>query len=176
MTANEYMLKLQQPFPEQDIEWRVQQAGVYKEPNGKSNGWALVLAYINNRAIQERLDAVFGIDGWENEFTPLPDGGLICYLKCRVGETWIRKGDGADKTAIEATKGGLSNAMKRSGSQWGIGRYLYNLESTFVNLYREKGNHTHSHYDKDTKTKYYWTPPKLPEWALPKGAQNDSSN
>ena len=43
------------PFPEEDIEWRIQQSGL-------SNGmpWALVLAYVTNRAIMDRLDDVVG--------------------------------------------------------------------------------------------------------------------
>jgi hypothetical protein len=170
MTATDIMTKLQEPFDFDDIEWRVQQAGLYPQPKGQSYGWAMALAYVNNRAIQERLDMVFGIAGWQNEYQPLPDGGIVCGLKCKIGDEWIIKFDGADKTAVEATKGGLSNAMKRAGSQWGIGRYLYSLEGKFVNLYKEKGPNTHTHYDKITKTKYYWTPPQLPEWALPKAS------
>lgn len=129
MTEKEITQALLKPFDPFDIEWRVQQSG---ESNGKK--WALVLAYITNRAIMERLDEVFGIAGWENIFQPLPDGGIVCGLKCKVDDHWITKFDGADKTNIEATKGGLSNAMKRAAVQWGIGRYLYRLETTFVQL------------------------------------------
>jgi hypothetical protein len=27
----------------------------------------------------------------------------------------------------------------------------------------------HMHYDKDSKTRYYWESPKLPAWAIPQG-------
>lgn len=52
--------KLQEPFEPNDIKWRVQQSGV-------SNGrvWMKVLPYITGRAIQKRLDDVFGVFGWE---------------------------------------------------------------------------------------------------------------
>lgn len=158
--------KLLEPFDPFDIEWRIQQAG---ESNGKK--WAMVLAYVTNRAIMERLDDVFGIDGWQNEYQPMPDGGIICGLKCRVGDEWITKYDGADKTNIEATKGGLSNAMKRAGVQWGIGRYLYRLDTTFVTLIpgrTENDNQIHAYVKiNDVGGHYHFDRPRLPSFAMP---------
>jgi hypothetical protein len=163
--------KLSAPFDPFDIEWRIQQAG---ESNGKK--WGMVLAYITNRAIMERLDEVFGVGGWQNEYQPMPDGGIICGIKAKMttrdGFEWIVKYDGADKTAIEATKGGLSNAMKRAGVQWGIGRYLYRLDTTFVTLKEgrpENDNQIHAYVD---KKHYHFDRPKLPSFAIPE-AQDD---
>ena len=51
---------LNEPFKNEDIEWRIQSSG---EKNGKP--WAKVLAYVQARAIQERLDSVFGVLGWQ---------------------------------------------------------------------------------------------------------------
>lgn len=156
--------QLAEPFDPFDIEWRIQQAG---ESNGKK--WAMVLAYVTNRAIMERLDEVFGIGGWQNEYQFMPDGGVVCGLKCKVGDEWIIKYDGADKTAIEATKGGLSNAMKRAGVQWGIGRYLYKLDTTFVTLLPgrpENDNQIHA-YVKDLGGHNHFDRPKLPGFAIP---------
>lgn len=158
---------LQEPFDPFDIEWRIQQSG---DSNGKK--WAMVLAYITNRAIMERLDNVFGVGGWQNEYQPMPDGGIICGIKALVKtdeahRAWIVKYDGADKTAIEATKGGLSNAMKRAGVQWGIGRYLYRLDTTFVTLLPgrpENDDQIHAYVD---KANYHFNRPKLPDFALP---------
>jgi len=166
--------KLLEPFDPFDIEWRVQQAG--QQANGKR--WALVLAYVTNRAIMERLDDVFGIDGWQNEFQYMPDGGIVCGISARLAGEWVTKYDGADKTQIEATKGGLSGAMKRAGVQWGIGRYLYDLESTFVTLLdkdqKEQG------YDYLTaivdKQKFWYDRPSLPKFALPKEVTDDTDN
>ena len=171
--------KLSAPFDPFDIEWRIQQAG---ESNGKK--WALVLAYVTNRAIMERLDEVFGVDGWQNEYSPMPDGGIICGIRCRLkmkfesqmpkdepDYEWVTKYDGADKTAIEATKGGLSNAMKRAGVQWGIGRYLYKLDTTFVTL--EAGKAPNGDFIpafvKDLGGRHYFKRPDLPKFAMPKG-------
>jgi len=169
ISPQKQMEALQAPFSPADIEWRIQQAGLYQQPKNGSNGWALVLAYVTNRAIMERLDEVFGVFGWKNVFDKAPDGGVLCGISVFYNNEWITKWDGAENTQIEATKGGLSGAMKRAGVQWGIGRYLYNLEATFVNLYSDKDRGTQSYWHKETKTKYYWQLPKLPNWAIPKG-------
>lgn len=169
MSDKELLKALSEPFDPFDIEWRIQQAG---ESNGKK--WGMVLAYITNRAIMERLDEVFGVGGWQNEYQPMPDGGIICGIKAKVGDEWIVKYDGADKTAIEATKGGLSNAMKRAGVQWGIGRYLYRLDTTFVTLLHgrpENDNQIHA-YVKDLGGHHYFDRPKLPSFAIP-GAKDE---
>ena len=56
--------KLQAPFNYSDIKFRIQQP-----PKGDvTEGSALVLAYVSNRAIQRRFDDVFGPGGWKNEF------------------------------------------------------------------------------------------------------------
>lgn len=156
---------LKAPFSAEDIEWRVQQSGT---SNGKH--WGMVLAYVTNRAIMDRLDEVFGIEGWTNEFTEAPDGGILCGLTVHTKETPLTKWDGADKTNIEATKGGLSNSMKRAAVQWGIGRYLYDLESNFVTMGELKPPNMKGYgvqYDKDLKKRLYWKHPDLPVWALP---------
>ena len=156
------MKRLQEPFPAKDIEWRVQQSG-----GRDGNMWAIVLAYVTNRAIQNRLDDIFGADNWRNEYREWSDGAVICGLSIRIGGEWITKWDGADKTDIEPTKGGLSDSMKRAAVQWGIGRYLYNLEANFAegSQYRPQGDGWKSAKTKDGK--FYWRPPQLPDWALP---------
>lgn len=164
--------QLQEPFDLFDIEWRVQHNG---ETNGKR--WAMVLAYVTNRAIMERLDGVFGVGGWQNEYQPLDDGGFICGIKAKVGDEWVIKYDGANKTDVEPTKGGISSAMKRAGVQWGIGRYLYRLDTTFVTLLTKDEKRDGVDYltalikeTRDAKypTKFFYERPTLPKWALPR--------
>ncbi|HEX8672602.1 MAG TPA: Rad52/Rad22 family DNA repair protein [Longimicrobium sp.] len=149
---------LQDRFPAEEIEWRLQQAG---EKNGRV--WAICVPYVTNRAIQSRLDEVVGPGNWKNEFRPGPDGGVMCGLSVRVGEEWVTKWDGAENTDIEGVKGGLSGAMKRSAVQWGIGRYLYGLDETFAQV-SDTGSLRGK--TKDGKP-FRWDPPKLPRWALP---------
>lgn len=150
--------RLKDPFPEQHIEWRLQSCG---EKNGKV--WARVLAYVTNRAIMDRLDEVVGPENWRNEYQPAPCGGVMCGLSIKTDGEWVTKWDGAENTDIEGVKGGLSGAMKRAGVQWGIGRYLYDLEEGFADV-SERGR-----YRGQTKERvsFRWDPPQLPKWALP---------
>lgn len=152
--------KLRDPFPADDVEWRVGRAG-----KTDSGVWAMCLAYINNRAIMERLDEVCGPENWRNEYREAPAGGVLCGLSIRCGEEWVTKWDGADNTDMEAVKGGLSGAMKRAGAQWGIGRYLYNLPEGWAKI---SANGAHFGKIKDGPS-FKWDPPDLPPWALPGG-------
>ena len=109
------LTRLAAPFPAEDVEWKPGAT-----TRDKSKG--LAMAYITARAVQERLDEVFGPGNWKNEFRAGPDGGVLCriYFKNEDGE-WVWREDGADNTDVEAVKGGLSNAMKRAGAALGIG-------------------------------------------------------
>ncbi|MFC0476844.1 Rad52/Rad22 family DNA repair protein [Robertmurraya beringensis] len=168
-TMEEVMEHLQAPFPSTDIEWRVSRSGI---SNGKQ--WAMVLAYVDSRAIQNRLDEVFGPAGWQNKFTDFREG-VLCTISCYIDGEWVSKTDGAEPTKFESFKGGLSGAIKRAGALWGIGRYLYNLTETFVDVSPTKL--TGGTYIKDDKSKVqgYWVPPKLPDWALPENERGKGS-
>lgn len=150
--------RLDEPFGADDIEWRAQSCG--KSNSGKF--WVSVLAYVTNRAIMKRLDEVCGKGNWKNEFK---DSGkaIECGISIRVDGEWVTKWDAAEETNIEGVKGGRSGAMKRAAVQWGIGRYLYDLESAWGNVEPNGKN--------NQKTKqnewFKWSPPKLPQWALP---------
>lgn len=173
---------LSDPFEESDIEWRVQRSGL----SGASKGWVIVLPYVTSRAIQQRLDDVFGVFGWSNEFKEASGGnGYLCGISIKSGDEWITKWDGAEATAIEPLKGALSGATKRAGVQLGIGRYLYGLkeefavcrpianrfacsdEGTFIGIKVDKNN-KHSE-----KLPHEWLRPELPEWALPRVEAED---
>lgn len=157
MTPQEIMAKLQTPFPPEEIEWRVGSTS-----GDKTKG--LALAYVTNRAIQNRLDEVFGPFGWQNQYREWKGNSQICGISVKWEGEWITKWDGADDSQTEAVKGGLSDSMKRAAYQWGIGRYLYKLESQWVDIepcgrsYRIKRE------------------PRLPEWALPEGYKYTPQN
>jgi hypothetical protein len=152
------MARLREPFSANDIEWRIQRSGL---KDGKP--WAMVLAYVTARAIQERLDETCGLFGWKNVYEKGPDGGVVCGISIVDGEgNWITKWDGAENTNIEAVKGGISGAFKRAGAVWGIGRYLYHLDATFATF------DANGRYNSKVENKFYkWNPPALPAWALP---------
>lgn len=157
--------KLHEPFPSSDIEWRIGRSG----KTGEGKLWATALAYVNNRAIMERLDAVCGPENWRNEYKEWTIGqnhGVLCGISVKMlGGEWVTKWDGAENTDIESVKGGLSNAMKRAAVQWGIGRYLYKLEETFVNCAGTK--QPGWVYAKGKEGVFFWQTPELPTWALP---------
>lgn len=164
MTREITLDRLREPFAAEDIEWRVQQAG---DKNGKP--WARVLAYVTNRAIQERLDEVVGPENWQNTFREGPAGGVVCGIVVRISRPdgtaeWITKWDGAENTDIEPVKGGLSNAMKRAAVQWGIGRYLYDLDEGWARVH-DGGRFSAKGKD---GTWFKWDPPELPAWATPR--------
>ena len=151
------LTELKNPFSETDVEWRLARNG---EKNG--NIWAKCVAYITNRAIMERLDEVCGAENWQNDYREI-HGGFVCGISIKCGDEWVTKWDGAQESQIEATKGGLSGAMKRAAVQWGIGRYLYNIEEGWAEVI-EGGKFS----GKTKEGKWFkWNPPKLPDWALP---------
>lgn len=89
--------------------------------------------YITARMLQNRLDDVAGPTGWYPEYK-VNEHGLTCRLHLRVpddaGEwTWLYKEDGGGFAGMASgeddQKSGYSDALKRAGVAWGIGRYLY---------------------------------------------------
>lgn len=121
---------LAEPLPADAVDWKPQTLTRDKKK-------AMAVAYLKNRAIQDRLDAVAGPAGWRNEYRPGPNGGVVCGIALRIVQAdgraeWVTKWDGADNTQIEGTKGGLSDSMKRAAVQWGIGRYLYRIPAQWV--------------------------------------------
>jgi len=166
--------ELLQPFNQKDLEWRVQTSGEF---NG--DVWARIIAYVTNRAIQQRLDDTVGLFGWKNEFLPLPNSagnGAMCGISIKIGNEWVTKYDGADNTNIESTKGGLSGAMKRAAVQLGIGRYLYDIDAHYAAVvnaeqFKKLQRHEKDLYEK-SKTKsgkvFYWKAPDLDDRFLPK--------
>ncbi|HCI9591580.1 TPA: recombinase [Klebsiella variicola] len=158
---------LDAPFPHKDIEWRIQQAG-----KSGSSIWAKVLAYVTNRAIMKRLDEVCGKAGWRNEYRDIPNnGGVECGISIKVDGEWITKWDASENTQVEAVKGGRSSAMKRAAVQWGIGRYLYDLDVGFATISGEKAEGFTYARTKELGA-FYWKPPALPVWALPSAASS----
>lgn len=127
------------PFPPSRISWRVGATNA-----DKTKGMAL--AYIDARDVLERLDAVCTPAGWQCEYVDMTNGTTCCRIGIKVGDEWIWKANGgsniaeSDKADAQemAAKGGYSDAFKRAGVQWGIGRYLYDLDSPWVAI-EQKG-------------------------------------
>jgi hypothetical protein len=149
---------LRAPFPVDQVRWRIQR----KTKDGKK---ALVLAYIDARDVQDRLDTVMGPDHWEVSYAEQASGIMLATIRLRFHsvdkeddnkeyfyDEWVSKSDGAGETQVEAEKGKVSGALKRAAVAWGIGRYLYSLGTNWVTLKNDYGD---------------FDPPKMPGWAIP---------
>ena len=92
----------------------------------------LALAYIDARDVMSRLDTVVGPENWSDSYAETAKGVMLCTLSIRIGNEWVSKTDGAGGTDVEAEKGSVSDAFKRAAVKWGIGRYLYDLPTVWV--------------------------------------------
>lgn len=140
--------ELAKPFPENEIMWRIGATNAKK--NGGKATKGIPLAYIDARAVEDRLDFVLGPENWQCRY---PYKGC-CEIGIRINGEWIWKANGAGETKMEAEKGQYSDAFKRAAVMHGIGRYLYNLPNEWVDL---------DNYGKPKQS------PKLPTWAIPSG-------
>lgn len=118
--------KLAAPIAPDRVSWRVGST-----TQDKSKGMAL--AYIDARDVMQRLDEVCGPAGWQCRYSHAT-GKTVCDIGIKCGDEWVWKADGAGDSDVEAEKGALSDAFKRAAVRWGIGRYLYDLESPWVKL------------------------------------------
>lgn len=105
-----------------EIEVRVAQATEY--------GITLLL-YKDARVDMAILDETVGQSNWQNKFYE-NKSILFCslgintnYNKPDKEDRWIWKDDAGTESNTEAEKGNASDARKRAGFAWGIGRELY---------------------------------------------------
>lgn len=91
------------------------------------------VAYIDARSVMDLLDRAVGIDGWQDDYKWVGDklcGGIGILIN---GE-WIWKWDTGSESNMEAEKGQFSDAFKRAGVKWGIGRFLYDLDIKWIDI------------------------------------------
>jgi hypothetical protein len=141
---------LAEPFDPSEVRFK---------PAVVSGNRALALAYVDARVIQDRLDDVLGVDGWQDDYECLADGSVVCRLRLRMGDEWITKvdvgGQSEQSDGGDRIKAAFSDALKRAAVKFGIGRYLYRLPSQWVGY--------------DSQRRQLAELPKLPTWALPGG-------
>src|SRR5215471_10208680 len=128
------------------------------KPAVVSGNRALALAYVDARVIQDRLDEVLGVTGWQDEYECLPEGSVVCKLRLRLGDEWITKmdvgGQSEQPDEGDRRKAAFSDALKRAAVKFGIGRYLYRLPAVWLNY--------------DPQKKQFTEKIRLPDFALPK--------
>lgn len=137
------------PFDPRDVKWK---------PQSVKGNRAMALAYLDARAIQDRLDEVLGVEGWQDEYQLLPDGSVACKLQLFLGDRWITKMDVGSPSEQpdggDRLKAAFSDALKRAAVKFGIGRYLYRLTAQWV--------------DYDPVKRQFAQTPQLPAFARPK--------
>lgn len=114
---------------------------------------AILLLYKTARVDMELLDAVLGPMNWQVDYREIK-GNLYCGIGVTEdGEHWIWKwdcgiesradGDGNEK------KGEASDAFKRAGFKWGVGRELYTSPFTFAKVDTVESNNGRGYELKD---------------------------
>ncbi|HZY85585.1 MAG TPA: Rad52/Rad22 family DNA repair protein [Gemmataceae bacterium] len=151
LRVEELTQALAAPFQRGEVKFR---------PGATSGNRAMALGYVDARAIQDRLDEVLGVVGWQDEYECLPDGSVVCRLRLRLGAEWITKMDVGSPSEQpdegDRRKAAFSDALKRAAVKFGIGRYLYRLPVQWV--------------DFDPKRRQFSGTPTLPPEALPRPA------
>jgi hypothetical protein len=163
---------LTEPFDPAEIKWRVTATSTNQTKQGPQKRGQLV-AYADQRAYTDRLNEVFGEWGWtrgydvqvaQNFERRAPGDKTKTAVAAKVvvvskvtihgfgahtgvGEEWADDQNAATRAEAQA--------FKRACACFGLGRYLYDLATAWVDL---------DQYNRPLNT------PNLPEWALPSGA------
>lgn len=111
-----------------EIECRVQSV--------KEKGLVLLL-YKTARTDMDILDETVGAENWQCEFYEVK-GIMFCRVGVNVNygtdlpERWVWKSDAGSESNQDAEKGNASDARKRAGFAWSIGRELYTAPFIWV--------------------------------------------
>jgi hypothetical protein len=123
--------KINTPLHISEIDFRVQSIN--------KGGYATILAYKDARVDMKRLDAIYGVDGWQKKYD-LIDGKLFCSVGIwsKNLNQWIWKQDVGTESNTEKEKGEASDAFKRACFNLGIGRELYDYPLIQVKLFDDE--------------------------------------
>lgn len=92
----------------------------------------VLLLYKTARTDADLLDETFGPDRWENDFKVV-DGTLYGGIGVTMNDgEKVWKWDAGTESNTEAEKGRASDAFKRAGFKWGLGRELYSAPFIFI--------------------------------------------
>ena len=98
-----------------------------------SSKGATLLLYKTARTDMDLLDETVGPENWQTEFYEI-GGKLFCKLGIRIGGEWIWKDDCGVEGNVGEEKSQASDARKRAGFAWGIGRELYRSPFIFAKI------------------------------------------
>lgn len=119
---------------------------------------AVLLLYKTARTDMELLDNVVGPMNWAVDYREIK-GNLYCGIGITEdGEHWVWKWDcGIESRADDdgnEKKGEASDAFKRAGFKWGVGRELYTSPFTFVNVDTEPNDRGKGYVMKDKYARF----------------------
>lgn len=120
--------QLKQPIP---YKWKVQNFN-----RDKTKGSCV--AYIDARDTMDVLDKVCGPENWQDKYEVVGER-FVCSIGIKPENEWVWKSDTGVKAEREAEKSEFSDAFKRAGVKWGIGRFLYDLKIRWVDC-KPEGN------------------------------------
>jgi hypothetical protein len=109
------------PLKEEEIEVKVKQVKANK---------VVALLYKTARTDMELLDETVGAENWESDYKEIK-GNLYCGISVSFPETgrtvtkWDCGIESREDEEGNEKKGEASDAFKRAGFKWGIGRELY---------------------------------------------------
>lgn len=146
--AKQLSLLLTAPFPAEAVHFL---------PLVVKGNRALAAAYIDARAVMQRLDSVFGVGGWKDAYELVQGGSVVCTLSVKIDGEWVQKSDVGSPSEQpddgDKLKAAFSDALKRAAVKLGIGRYLHRVASQWL--------------DYDPQARRFVKAPQLPTWALP---------
>lgn len=145
MPENKLYKKLRQPFDLRFISWKINN---YNHDKTK----ALIIFYLDARAVQHRLNEVLGVQGWSFSFSELDkDEGVHGKLTVNFLSPDAEKATSRDDCVIQEVtredvgyaattektdwyKDAVSDALKRCAVHFGVGHFLYALPHLWVEL------------------------------------------
>lgn len=146
------MKALSDPFDPSEVKFK---------PARVSGNRAMALIYVDARVVQDRLDEVLGVAGWQDDYEVLADNSVVCRLRLRLADEWVTKvdvgGPSEQPDGGDRMKAAFSDALKRAAVKFGVGRYLYRLPAQWC--------------DYDPQKKMLLKVPVLPDWARPAVSQ-----
>lgn len=125
----------------------------YDDNDKKKITGASLLLYKDARVDMKILDEMYGEFGWQKSYEKIGDS-LFCKISVYdiTKNQWISKEDVGTESNMEATKGEASDAFKRAGFNFGIGRELYTAPFIWISGDLLKGK-----YDKFSVTEIGYT-------------------
>lgn len=121
---DEILKELRKPFHPSQVIWK---PGSVRQDQTR----ALALAYADLRAYQNRLDEVCGMD-WSVTYTPWGDR-IVCHLTINgITRSSTGEPDSQSERSEIAGTSAEAQAFKRACAMFGLGRYLYQLPSVWV--------------------------------------------